>query len=124
MDRKGNRQHIANRRYYTAFFVSSQFSLRENMHKRVSVIPVMLICHHLSGSSLHMLLLFVPVLSEIIHFYLSLNSSKHQGVFTFQTELEVRFAAIPASILSKSQFTMCPAYALLSIITDPSEWEG
>lgn len=33
MDQKGNRQPIANRRYYIACFVSRQCSLRENVHK-------------------------------------------------------------------------------------------
>lgn len=33
MDQKGNRQPIANRRYYIACFVSRQCSLRENAHK-------------------------------------------------------------------------------------------
>lgn len=57
-------------------------------------------------------------------FLSSFEFNKASRKHTFQTELKIRFAAIPASILNKPQFTMCPAYPLLSISRDPGGWEG
>lgn len=61
MDQRENRQHIANRRYYTTSLMLGPCCLWKNIY-RVSVIPAMPACHRLFGSCLHRVLLFVSVI--------------------------------------------------------------